>query len=84
MQGLIKSGQWRAMTSDEQAGIKRQMTLGHLSPDDVGKMATHAGVKAVVLTHLTAKSDDDYTPWVNEVKKSFAGPVLVAKDLAEF
>jgi ribonuclease BN (tRNA processing enzyme) len=84
MQGLIKSGQWRAMTSDEQAGIKRQMTLGHLSPDDVGKMAAHAGVKAVVLTHLTAKSDDDYTPWVNEVKKSFAGPVLVAKDLAEF
>jgi ribonuclease BN (tRNA processing enzyme) len=84
MQLLLKSGQWQAMTSDEQAGITRQMTLGHLSPDAIGKMAARAGVKAVVLTHLTAKSDDDYTPWVSEVKKSFVGSVLVAKDLAEF
>ncbi len=84
MQMLIKSGQWQAMTSDEQAGIKRQMTQGHLSPDVIGQMANRAGVKTVVLTHLTLKPDDDYTPWVNEVKKYFPGQVLVAKDLMEF
>jgi len=84
MQGLIKSGQWQAMTPAEQAGIKRQMTQGHLSTDDVGKMAERARVKTVVLTHLTAKPDDDYTSWANEVKKYFSGQVLVAKDLMEF
>jgi ribonuclease BN (tRNA processing enzyme) len=84
MQGLIKSGQWQGMTAAEQAGIKRQMTQGHLSPDDVGKMAAQARVKTVVLTHLTAKPDDDYTSWANEVKKYFSGQVLVAKDLMEF
>jgi ribonuclease BN (tRNA processing enzyme) len=84
MQGLLKSGQWQAMTPDEQAGITRQMTQGHLSPDVIGKMAARAGVKTVVLTHLTYKPDGDYTPWVNEVKKYFPGQVLVAKDLTEF
>jgi ribonuclease BN (tRNA processing enzyme) len=84
MQLLIKAGQWQAMTSDEQVRIKRQMAEGHLSPDDVGKMAARAGVKTVVLTHLTAKPDDDYTAWANDVKKHFTGQVLIAKDLMEF
>jgi ribonuclease BN (tRNA processing enzyme) len=84
MQGLIRSGQWQAMTPAEQAGIRRQMTQGHLSLDDVGKMATQARVKTVVLTHLTAKPDDDYTTWTNEVKKYFSGQVLIARDLMEF
>jgi ribonuclease BN (tRNA processing enzyme) len=84
MQGLIKSGQWQAMTPAEQAGIKRQMTQGHLSTDDVGKMAAQARVKTVVLTHLTAKPDNDYTSWATEVNKYFSGQVLVAKDLMEF
>jgi ribonuclease BN (tRNA processing enzyme) len=83
MQGMIRSGQWQAMTPAEQAGIRRQMTQGHLSPDDVGKMAAQARVKTVVLTHLTAKPDDDYTTWANEVKKHFSGQVLIAKDLME-
>jgi hypothetical protein len=41
-------------------------------------------IKTVVLTHLTAKPDDDYTAWANEVKKHFSGQVLIAKDLMEF
>jgi ribonuclease BN (tRNA processing enzyme) len=84
MQLLINSGQWQAMTPAEQAGIKRQMTQGHLSTEDVGKIAAQARVKTVVLTHLTPKPDNDYTPWANEVKKHFSGQVLIAKDLMEF
>jgi len=84
MQLLIKSGQWQAMTPAEQAGIKRQMTQGHLTTDDVGNLAARARVKTVVLTHLTAKPDDDYTSWANEVKNHFSGQVLIAKDLMEF
>ena len=40
--------------------------------------------KAVVLTHLTWKDNDDYAPWVAEVQKHFSGPVMLAKDLKEF
>ena len=84
MQDLVRSGQWQVMTPEEQVRIKRQMADGHLSTDDVGRMATRAGVKTVVLTHLTWKADDDYSTWVDEVKKHFSGPVLIAKDLKEF
>jgi ribonuclease BN (tRNA processing enzyme) len=84
MQDLIRSGQWQVMTNEEQARIKRQMAEGHLSPDDVGQLAEGAAVKSVILSHLTWKADDDYSNWVDEVKKHFSGPVFVAKDLKEF
>jgi ribonuclease BN (tRNA processing enzyme) len=84
MQSLTESGQWQLLTPAEQAGIRLQMTLGHMSTDDIGKMAARAGVKTVVLTHLTWKADDDYSTWADEVKKHFSGPVLIAKDLKEF
>jgi ribonuclease BN (tRNA processing enzyme) len=84
MQLLINSGQWQAMTAAEQDGIKRQMSQGHLTTADVGNLAARARVKTVVLTHITSKPDDDYTSWVNDVKKYFSGRVLVAKDLMEF
>src|SRR5262249_60517914 len=84
MRDLLRSGQWQTMTADEQERIKLQMTRGHLSTAEVGEMATRAGVKTVILTHLTFKTDDDYTVWVTDVKKHFSGQVLVAKDLMEF
>ena len=84
MQDLIRSGQWQVMTTEEQARIKRQMAEGHLSPEDVGKLADGAAVKSVVLSHLTWKADADYSGWADEVKKHFSGPVLIAKDLNEF
>ena len=84
MQDLTRSGQWQVMTAEEQTRIKRQMAEGHLSPEDVGKLADGAAVKSVVLSHLTWKADDDYSSWVDEVKKRFSGPVAVAKDLKEF
>jgi len=84
MQDLMRSGQWQGMTAEEQTRIKRQMAEGHLSTEDVGKLAARAAVKAVVLSHLTWKADDDYSTWADEVKKHFSGPVLIAKDLKEF
>ena len=84
MQDLIRSGQWQVMTNEEQARIKRQMAEGHLSPDDVGQLAEGAAVKSVILSHLTWKADDDYSNWVDAVKKHFSGPVFIAKDLKEF
>ena len=66
-------------------GYIRHMVEEHLTPADIGKMATRAGVKTVILSHLTPRPDsDDYTEWAVEVKRHFAGPVRVAADLMEF
>jgi hypothetical protein len=82
---LIKSGQWQAMTEAEQARIVQQASKGHLSTDDVGKLAAAAHVKAVVLTHLTSLPEgDDYSSWAEQVKKRYAGQVTIAKDLMSF
>jgi ribonuclease BN (tRNA processing enzyme) len=86
MQRLINDGRWQAMSAAEQAGISRQAAQGHMTLEIIGKMAARANVKAVVLSHLSLRSDDsdDYTPWAAEVKKYFSGQVLIAKDLMEF
>jgi phosphoribosyl 1,2-cyclic phosphodiesterase len=57
----------------------------NLTPEDIGKMASKARVKTVVLTHLgaTVIPNDDYKRQVDEVKKHFTGNVVVAKDLME-
>ena len=84
-QAMINDGRWQAMTPDEQAGIMRQATQGHMSLDVIGKMATRANVKTVVLSHLTARADgsNDYAPWAEEVKTHFSGQVIIAEDLME-
>jgi ribonuclease BN (tRNA processing enzyme) len=82
----IKSGRWQSRTPEEQAGAIRHMSEEHLTPDEVGKMASRAGVKTVLLTHLppTADPKDDYKRFGEQVKKHFSGQVLIAKDLMEF
>jgi hypothetical protein len=50
--------------------------------EDIGKMASRANVKTVVLSHLTQRvGTDDYTSWAEEVKKHFSGQVLAADAL---
>jgi ribonuclease BN (tRNA processing enzyme) len=58
----------------------------HVTPEDVGKMATKAGVKTVVMTHLgpTVTPNDDYQRYVYEAKKYFSGNIALAKDLMQF
>jgi ribonuclease BN (tRNA processing enzyme) len=62
------------------------MTQEHLTPEEVGKMAERAGVKTVVLTHISATTDpkDDYKRFIDQVKTQFSGQVLIANDLSEF
>ena len=84
MQRMIASGQWQAMIPSEQAGIQRQATQGHMTPEIIGKTAARAGVKTVVLSHLTYKPDGNYSAVAEEVRQYFSGQVLIAKDLAEF
>ncbi|ABH00812.1 possible hydrolase (plasmid) [Rhodococcus jostii RHA1] len=55
----------------------------HTSPDDVGRVATEAGAKKVVLNHLAPGdprlvTDDE---WVSRVSSTYAGPVVAGRDL---
>jgi ribonuclease BN (tRNA processing enzyme) len=81
----IRAGRWQAMSEKEQREYVCHMVEEHLTPDRIGPIAARAGVKTVILSHLTPRPDtDDYTPWADEVKKHFSGQVSVGKDLMEF
>jgi ribonuclease BN (tRNA processing enzyme) len=82
---MIKDGRWEVMSTAEQEGIMRQATMGHMDLKNIGTLATQAGVKKVVLSHLTERVESaDYEPWAEEVRKHFSGEVVVAEDLMEF
>jgi ribonuclease BN (tRNA processing enzyme) len=85
-QQQIRTGRWQRMSPTEQEQYIRHMIEEHITPDEIGKMATRAGVKTVVLTHLpgTADPKDEYQRLAEETSKHFTGRVLVAKDLMEF
>ena len=55
-EGQIKAGLWQQMTPGEQENLIRHHIEEHLLPEDLGKMAAHANVKKVVMTHLQPKS----------------------------
>jgi ribonuclease BN (tRNA processing enzyme) len=58
------------------------MHADHTPAEDVGRIAQEAGVKTLVLSHLTPAIDsisDD--TWRAPVAKSFKGEIIVAKDL---
>jgi ribonuclease BN (tRNA processing enzyme) len=84
---LIADGQWQIMSEQERVGILEQAKRGHLTPEDIGKMASRANTKTIVLTHLTYRpppNTENYVPWADEVRKHFSGQILIAKDLMTF
>jgi ribonuclease BN (tRNA processing enzyme) len=81
-----RNGAWQAKTPAEQEGFIRHMHEEHVTPQDVGKMAQKAGVKAVVMTHLgpTVDPNEDYQHYRSAAQKFYSGPITVAKDLMKF
>jgi ribonuclease BN (tRNA processing enzyme) len=52
--GLMKrNGAWQAKSESEQKGWLRHMHEEHVTPEEVGRLAAQAGVKTVVMTHLS-------------------------------
>ena len=50
MELLTQTGRWQAMTPDKQAQVLAQAKR-NITMEDIGKMATRANVKVVVLSH---------------------------------
>lgn len=65
--------------SPESTAKMRHLIEAHTVVDDIGKLATAAGVKSVLLTHL-APADPDEARWLPRAKVGFSGPVIVGKD----
>src|SRR5262249_61768741 len=83
---LKKNGVWDKMSADRQAGLIRHLSEDHLTPEEVGQLASRAGVKRVVLTHMILTGDDDADShhYIDGVKRFYSGPVDLAKDLKRF
>jgi ribonuclease BN (tRNA processing enzyme) len=80
---MEKNGTWQNRTKNEQQDWIKHMVDEHITPQQVGEMATRAGVKKLVLTHLlpTTIPKDDYERYKTEATQFFKGQIIVAKDL---
>jgi ribonuclease BN (tRNA processing enzyme) len=65
--------------------LKKHLLDSHTSAEDCGRVAQAAGVKMLVLSHLVPAGDGTISDdmWTAEVRKHFAGKVVVGKDLLE-
>ena len=63
--------------------IRAHFTKEHLSPTEVGLLASRAHVKALVLTH-DALPDDAIPNAGKEIAVNYKGPITFAKDLDRF
>jgi ribonuclease BN (tRNA processing enzyme) len=65
--------------------LREHLMASHTLPEDVGKIASQAGVKTLVLSHFVPGDDASITDeqWAEGVRKHFKGQVVVGKDLME-
>lgn len=65
--------------------LREHLLASHTNPEDVGKIASAAAVKTLVLNHFVPGDDPSMTDatWSEGVKKHFAGRIVVGKDLLE-
>ena len=58
----------------------------HTSAEDVGRIAKAANVKNLVLNHFVPPDDKSLTDqvWIDAVRKTFSGNIIVGKDLLQF
>jgi ribonuclease BN (tRNA processing enzyme) len=61
----------------ERTGVR-----GHLTPEEAGEHAKRAGVKRVVITHISDELGDDWAR--EEAERGYGGPVEVAREGAVY
>ena len=65
--------------------LREHLMASHTLPEDVGKIATQANIKTLVLSHFVPGDDPSITDeqWVSGVRTHFKGRIIVGKDLME-
>ena len=66
--------------------MQQHFTEHHLTPEDLGELASRTGVRKVVATHIpfitkSAEEDDKY---IQRIATKFSGSVAISEDLAEY
>lgn len=66
-------------------GLLEHIVRSHTTVEDAARLASEAGVKTLVLSHLVPSDDPLVTEsdWLSAAKRHFAGEVVVARDLLE-
>jgi ribonuclease BN (tRNA processing enzyme) len=62
-------------------GFMAHMRADHTPTEDVGRIAEEAGVKTLVLSHLTPGEGVSDARWRNAAAKHFKGKIIVGRDL---
>lgn len=62
--------------------LMQHMAHQHLTAEEVGKLASRAGVKKLVLTHFVIGSGFDPQVFAAQVRAHFDGEIVVGRDLA--
>lgn len=86
MTALLNKNKMLSSNPAQAAALREHMAKEHLAPEEIGKMAAAAGVKAVVLTHAVPGLDDEVTAaaYVKGIDTYFHGSVYAGRDLDEF
>ena len=72
-----------AQRNPNAATMLDHLKASHTMTEDVGRIATQAGVKTLVLNHFVPADDKSLTEdkWRSEVAKTFSGQIIVGRDL---
>ena len=67
------------------APIKQHIIASHTTVEDCARVASAAGVRTLVLSHLVPADDPRVTPrtWLDAARKYFSGEIIVGRDLLE-
>jgi ribonuclease BN (tRNA processing enzyme) len=67
------------------AGLRKHLLASHSTCEQVGRVATAAGVKTLVLTHFVPGGDPPIPDavWRDAVRPHFKGEIVVGRDLLE-
>jgi len=76
--GLERAAQGADLLLCECAALDEEPVKGHMTPSAVGRLATAAGCRAVVLTHLYDRLVERDLP--AQVRQHYAGPVRLGED----
>jgi ribonuclease BN (tRNA processing enzyme) len=65
--------------------LMEHLKASHTLTDEVGRLATEAGVKKLVLSHLVPADDPSVTEqtWIDAVRTTWQGDLVVGRDLME-
>jgi len=86
----IVANHLRARNPDMSDKALQQMlqhfTEHHLTPEDLGELASRAGVKQLVAVHIPflTKSAGEDAKYVKRISAKFSGSVTISEDLAEY